>query len=310
MALTTFTPKPNFDLLKVEDVSSPGHLACPGCGIMPAYRTALQVLGKNTIIVAPACCFAVVDGPFPYSAAGVPFMHCAFETAAASAAGVRAALEVLGRDDTNVVAWAGDGGTFDIGLQALSASAERNEDMIYVCYDNEAYMNTGIQRSSATPRMAWTTTTPQQAPKIEYKKDLGGIMAAHRIPYFATASLAHPEDMMAKFRKAKELRGFRMIHYFCPCPTGWKTDARYMVKLDRLAVQTKVFPLYEVFGGRRYVLNVASEGLPVSEYLKIQGRFSHLQPEDIKLIQQEVNDNYEELLAKVDHSNRQRSNDT
>ncbi len=166
--------------------------------------------GKETAIVTPACCFAVIDGPFPYSAAGVPLLHTAFEASAAFASGVRAGFDMRGDKDVQVVVMAGDGGTFDIGLQALSASAERNENFVYICYDNEAYMNTGIQRSSATPKAGWTTTTPVDAPKQEAKKDIGAIMAAHRIPYFATASIAYPDDLYAKLEKAKNTKGFRM----------------------------------------------------------------------------------------------------
>lgn len=291
--------KKNFNIELGEPLVYSGHLACQGCGIIPAYRLALDVFGKDTVIVVPACCLAVIDGPFPLSATKVPFMHCAFETTAASAAGVKAAFEVLGKEHIQVVGWAGDGGTFDIGLQALSAAAERNEDIIYICYDNEAYMNTGIQRSSATPIKAWTTTTPTTAPKEQPKKDIGAILAAHKIPYFATAALAYPEDMVAKFKKAKEIKGFRFIHYLCACPTGWKSESRHAVKLSRLAVETKIFPLYEIFNGEKYVINYTPKGLPVNEYFKLQGRFSHLTNEDIELIQKEVNKNWDNLVKKT-----------
>jgi len=265
------------------EVMSSGHLACPGCAAMPMIRLLLKVFGKRTMLVTPACCYAVVDGPFPYSASGVPLMHCAFESAAATASGVRAALDTRGIEDVQVVAIAGDGGTFDIGLQALSAAAERNENILYVCYDNEAYMNTGIQRSSATPQSAWTTTTPDLAPKLEAKKHMGAIMAAHRIPYFATASLSHPEDLIAKFEKAKNTRGFRMIHYLSPCPTGWKSDSRDMIKLARLAVRTRVFPLYEVHEGDQWSIQAEEpEPARLEDYIKIQGRFKHLNPQQIE----------------------------
>jgi len=281
--------------LSDDPVVRRGHLACPGCGATPAYRMALEVLGRDTIVVAPACCFAVIDGAFPHSASGVPFLHAAFEASAAYASGVRAALDVQGRKDVNVLVWAGDGGTFDIGLQALSAAAERNEDMIYVCYDNEAYMNTGIQRSSATPRGAWTTTTPAGARKAEAKKDLGEIMAAHRIPYFATASLCHPDDMMDKFRKAKKLRGFRMIHFFSPCPTGWKADSRHMVELARRAVDAGLFPLYEIFDGERLVINHEPAWRPAGEYVELQGRFKHFGAADIASMEAEARASWERL---------------
>lgn len=295
-----FKFKKNFNIeLGKKPLVSSAHLACQGCGIVPAYRLALDVFGKNTVIVTPACCFAVVDGPFPVSATRVPLTHCAFETTAATASGVKAAFDVLGKEHIQVVGWAGDGGTFDIGLQALSAAAERNEDIVYICYDNEAYMNTGIQRSSATPIRAWTTTTPTSAPKEQPKKDIGAILAAHRIPYFATVALAYPEDMVTKLKKAKETKGFRFIHYFCSCPTGWKSDAKYAVKLSRLAVETKVFPLYEIFNGEKYVINYTPKGTPINEYLKLQGRFSHLTSKDIELIQSEINKNWNNLVKKT-----------
>ena len=272
-----------------------GHLACPGCGATPAYRMALDVLGRRTVVAAPACCFAVIDGPFPHSASGVPFLHTAFEASPAFASGVRAALDVLGEKDVNVLVWAGDGGTFDIGLQALSAAAERNENLIYVCYDNEAYMNTGIQRSSATPRGAWTTTTPAGHTKREPKKDLGEIMAAHRIPYFATASLSHPNDLVEKLEKARRLRGFRMIHYFSSCPTGWKADSRLMVDLARRAVESGLFPLYEVFDGERLVINHKPAWSPVKEYCSLQGRFAHFKDEDHAAMEAEAREAWERL---------------
>ena len=281
--------------LKEDRIVHRGHLACPGCGATPAFRMALDVLGRNTIVAAPACCFAVIDGPFPYSASGVPFLHTAFEASAAYASGVRAALDVRGEKETNVLVWAGDGGTFDIGLQALSAAAERNENLLYVCYDNEAYMNTGIQRSSATPRGAWTTTTPAGHTKVEPKKDLGEIMAAHRIPYFATASLSHPADLVAKLGKAKKLKGFRMIHYFSPCPTGWKADSRHMVELARRAVDAGLFPLYEVYDGERLVINHRPSWRPVKEYVELQGRFRHFKDADLAAMEAEARASWERL---------------
>ena len=280
--------EPTTKVCNEEEILNQGHLACPGCGAMPFVRLLLKVFGPETILVVPACCYAVIDGPFPYSASGVPVMHCAFETAASSASGIRAALDMRGKRDVHVVALAGDGGTFDIGLQSLSAAAERNENFLYVCYDNEAYMNTGIQRSSATPLGAWTTTTPDETPKSEPKKNLGRIMAAHGIPYFATASLAYPDDLVAKLEKAKQIQGFRMIHYFCPCPTGWKADSRHMVKLARLAVQSGVFPLYEVINGKKWMITKQPAHAELQEYFSIQGRFKHLRAENIRLIQENI----------------------
>ncbi|MBI2163754.1 MAG: pyruvate synthase subunit beta, partial [candidate division NC10 bacterium] len=188
------------------------------------------------MFVVPACCAAVVDGVFPYSAMGVPMLHTAFETGASVATGVRASLDAQGLHETTVVVWAGDGGTFDIGFQALSAAAERDENFLYVCYDNEAYMNTGAQRSSATPLGAWTTTTPALSPKARPKKDILAILAAHRIPYAATASVAFPEDLMAKIVRAKRIRGTRFLHVLAPCPSGWKYEPDLTIRLARLAV--------------------------------------------------------------------------
>jgi pyruvate/2-oxoacid:ferredoxin oxidoreductase beta subunit len=282
-----------------EELMSSGHLACQGCGATLAMRYALKALGQKTILCVPACCWSVIDGPFPHSSLDVPIYHCAFETAASSASGVRAGLDMVGDKETTVMAWAGDGGTFDIGIQALSGAAERNEDFIYTCYDNEAYMNTGIQRSSATPLGAWTTTTPVKHYKKERKKDIIGIMAAHDIPYIATASIAYPEDMIKKFKKAKDIHGTRFIHIYAPCPTGWKSRPDDTVKLARLAVQTGYFPLYEIEEGEKWTLNLKiKERKPITDYLKLQGRFRHLKEEEIGLIQAEVEANYQRILKK------------
>jgi pyruvate ferredoxin oxidoreductase beta subunit/2-oxoisovalerate ferredoxin oxidoreductase beta subunit len=205
-----------------------------------------------------------------------------------------------GIHDVHVVALAGDGGTFDIGLQALSAAAERNENFLYVCYDNEAYMNTGIQRSSATPLGAWTTTTPEATPKPEPKKNLGAIMAAHGIPYFATASIAYPDDLVSKLEKANGIKGFRMIHYYSPCPTGWKADSRDMVRLARLAVQTRIFPLYEVHDGKKWDITLDPDTTDVEEYLKIQGRFKHLSATQVEVIKQNIHREWNWLLRMAD----------
>jgi pyruvate/2-oxoacid:ferredoxin oxidoreductase beta subunit len=276
-----------------------GHLACAGCGATVAMRFALKALGEKTIIVLPACCWTILAGPFPYSAVKVPLFHTAFETGASTAAGVKAGLEIRGDTETIVAAWVGDGGTFDIGIQALSGAAERNDDIIYFCYDNEAYMNTGIQRSSATPFGTWTTTTPANHPKGQPKKNMVEIMAAHRIPYTATCSVAFPEDMMRKVAKAKSIRGTKFIHIFSPCPTGWRAPSSRAIKIARLAVHTKVFPLYEIEDGIRYIINVEPKNLPVEEYLRLQGRFNHLTDEDIQNIQRNIDREWERLVHKA-----------
>jgi len=286
-----------------EEYMSSGHLACQGCGGALAMRLALKALGKDTILTIPACCWSVIDGPFPYSAVGVPLFHAPFETAASTSAGVAAAMKMLGREDVNVVAWAGDGGTFDIGIQAISGAAERGDNILYIVYDNEAYMNTGIQRSSATPYKAWTTTTPYKFPKARQKKDIIGILAAHKIPYAATATVAYPEDLIKKVNKAKALRGFKFVHILAPCPPGWKTPPEITVKLARLAVQTGVFPLYEVENGEKYKINIKPKKLkPVLEYLKLQGRFRHLTQNDVNEIQKTVDKNWKLLQARVEFS--------
>jgi len=278
---------------------SSGHLACQGCGATQAMRFALKALGPKTVLVMPACCWSVIDGPFPHSAVTVPVFHTAFETAGSAASGIRAGLEMNGDNETTVLAWAGDGGTFDIGLQALSGAAERNEDIIFACYDNEAYMNTGIQRSSATPLGAWTMTTPFPSTKNRPKKRMLEIIAAHGIPYIATATVAYPDDLIAKFQRAKEIRGMKFIHIFAPCPTGWKSPPEMTVELARLAVETRLFPLVEVFDGREYRLRKDLPTMPVGEYLKHQGRFAKITDEQVAMIQKDVDD-YWELLTERD----------
>lgn len=282
-----------------REIMTCGHLGCPGCGAAIAMRLCLKVLGPRTVLCIPACCWAVIDGPFPYSSAGVPVVHCAFETAAITATGVRHGLDVRGVKDVNVVAWAGDGGTFDIGFQALSGAVERNEDFIYVCYDNEAYMNTGVQRSSSTPYGAWTTTTPGPEWKKMRKKNIVEALVAHRIPYAATANIAFPEDLVHKVQKAKGLKGARFIHIYASCPTGWRIPSEMSVKIARMAVQTNIFPLYEVENGVKYTINFKPKEYLVREYFKLQGRFKHLTDKDLDQIQEMVNEDWELLLRKA-----------
>jgi len=281
-----------------EEYLMSGHLACSGCGATIAMRYTLKAIGEGVVIVLPASCWSMIAGVFPHSSLKVPVYHVAFETAASTATGVKAGLEMKGDRSTTVLAWAGDGGTFDIGLQALSGAAERNEDFIYVCYDNEAYMNTGIQRSSATPLLTWTTTTPFHQTKEEAKKDIMEIMAAHRIPYAATASIAFPADLFRKMKKAKSTKGFRFIHILSSCPTGWRLPSQLSVKASRLAVLTRVFPLYEIENGEKYFVNLKPEFHPVKEYLGLQGRFSHLTEKEMEVIQKNVEKAWERLLKK------------
>jgi pyruvate/2-oxoacid:ferredoxin oxidoreductase beta subunit len=282
-----------------RDYFKAGHLGCPGCGAAIAIKFALKALGKKIIMVIPASCASIIVGPYPHSAVDVPVLHTAFATAGAAASGVRAALDMKGDSETTVLSWAGDGGTFDIGFQSLSGAVERNEDCIFVCYDNEAYMNTGVQRSSSTPFGVRTTTTPGRDWKKTRKKNIMETMAAHRIPYAASASIAFPEDLIAKFKKAKEKKGgSRFIHIFASCATGWGAPSDMSVKIARLAVQTNIFPLYEIEDGTRYTLNYKGDGR-VEDYLQTQGRFKHLRKEDISQIQGMVAEDWRNLLRKT-----------
>jgi len=283
-----------------RDYLKPGHLGCPGCGAAIAIKFALKALGEKIIMVIPASCASIIVGPYPQSAVNIPILHTAFATAGAAASGVRAALDLKGDTETTVLSWAGDGGTFDIGFQSLSGAVERNEDCIFVCYDNEAYMNTGVQRSSSTPYGMRTTTTPGPDWKKTRKKNIMETMAAHRIPYAATASIAFPEDMVAKFQKAKAKKGgARFIHIFASCATGWGAPSEMSVKIARLAVQTNIFPLYEIENGTRYTLNYKGNR-PVEDYLKTQGRFKHLSKTDVAQIQKMVTEDWDGMCRKTE----------
>ena len=277
-----------------------GHLACAGCGAAVAMRLTLKALGKKTVLIFPASCWSIIPGSWPHSSIRVPVIHAGFVTGGATASGVRAALDIRGLRDTVVAVWAGDGGTFDIGIQALSGAAERNEDFIYICNDNEAYMNTGTQRSSATPRFAWTTTTPTHHPKEDQKKDIMAIMADHHVPYAATATIAYPEDLLQKMEKARQISGTRFIHLLSPCPPGWKAPSELTVRLSRLAVRSRVFPLYEIENGTYTIQEESSrDTVPVRDYLKLQGRFSHLKAPEIEAIQGTVDDRWERLRKRA-----------
>jgi pyruvate/2-oxoacid:ferredoxin oxidoreductase beta subunit len=274
-----------------------GHAACPGCGLATGMKLVFQAMGPRTIAVIVPSCEGSIGGVYPVTAYGVSTFHSAFEIAAPTAAGIANALKIQGKDDIQVVAFAGDGGTFDIGLQSLSGATKNNEDILYVCLDNEAYMNTGIQVSSATPSFAWTGTTPKGNPRR--KKNIMEIMAAHYNPYSATASIGYPQDLRRKIMKAKSIRGTKFIHMLVPCPTGWRTSSDISPELSILAVETNVFPLYEIENGTKYTLNHQPRCLPVWEYLEKQGRFKHLTEEQIQQIQQEVNEEWERLQSHL-----------
>ncbi len=278
-----------------SELMTAGHFACPGCGAAMAMRLALKAMGPDTVVVIPACCWAIIPGPFPYSNLKVPLMHTAFETTGAALSGVRAALDLQGKTETQVMGWAGDGGTFDIGIQALSAAAERNENVLYVCYDNEAYMNTGIQRSGATPKHAWTTTTPTDHPKDVAKKNIDRIMAAHGIPYLATTTPAHPHDLMAKFAKARTIKGFRFIHILASCTAGWKIDSAKSVEVMRAAVDCRLFPIYEIENGSKVTINVTPRESSLKDYLMMQGRFRHMKDPEIAQLQAGIDTEWKRL---------------
>lgn len=275
-----------------EEGLRPGHFACPGCGMAIAIRLVLKAVGRCIVVAIPGC-NAVIGNTFPYSAFNYPAFHSAFEIAAPTAGGISRGFLLRGGGYVPVVAFAGDGGTFDIGLQALSGACDRNEDMIYVCLDNEAYMNTGIQSSSSTPPFAWTMTTPLG--RSGGKKRIMEIVAAHRIPYAATASIAFPSDLMEKTKRASELRGTRFLYILTPCPTGWRMSEDLTIRAAFLAVHCKVHPLYEIVDGK-YRLNVMPKGLPIREYLSIQGRYRHLKDEQVEVLQQEIDRDWERLL--------------
>jgi pyruvate ferredoxin oxidoreductase beta subunit len=296
---------------KGPDSLAPGHRACQGCGEVLALRLLLKALGTEFIAVSATGCMEVCTGPFPQSAWRMPWIHVAFENAAAVASGVEEACQVLRRKGRGpdqripVVAIAGDGGTADIGLQALSGALERyHTNFIYVCLDNEAYMNTGIQRSSATPFGANTTTSPagkNSKGQYTWKKDMPAIAAAHKIPYVATASPAFHLDLMNKIRRAAAIEGPAYLHVYAPCPTGWRMKPELAVESARLAVTTRVFPLYEVLDGQYVINRKLDKPTPIADYFKIQGRFRHLKEEDINSITERVNREYEKLvkLAEV-----------
>lgn len=291
--------------LPLFDPLAQGHRACQGCGEVLALKLATKALGSEMIVVNATGCMEIISSAYPQTAWRVPWLHVAFENSAAVASGVEAALKIMKekgkvpRDDIPILVVAGDGGTADIGLQALSGALERRHNFIYLCLDNEAYMNTGIQRSSCTPFGASTTTSPPGDYSIgenKFKKDLPSIAVSHKIPYVATVNPAYYLDLMNKVKKASLIEGPAYIHAFSPCPTGWRHDGRYAVKVARLAVQTRIFPLYEVIHGK-YILNRrVNRPKPVVDYLKLQKRFAHLTEDEIKIIQENANNQYERIL--------------
>ena len=287
-----------------DNLFSSGHTACSGCGQAIAARVVINASGPNTIVVNNTGCLEVFSTKFPESAWGVPWIHSLFENSAAVASGIEAALIYLGKKDSvNVIAQAGDGGTADIGLQALSGMLERGHDILYVCYDNEAYMNTGVQRSGLTPFDTNTTTSPagkQSSGNIRPKKPMPEIALAHGIPYVAVASAAFPQDIQRKVKKAISIKGPKYMQIHVPCPLGWRHESNQMIEVAKLAVETGLYPLIEyengVLTGKRQITPK-----PVEEYLKTQGRFKHLlsNPEEVKKIQAIADNNITKYGLRV-----------
>ncbi len=299
------------DLPRAEYFAS-GHRLCQGCPEAIIAKLVTKVLGPHVIVVTPTGCLEVSTSVYPETAWKVPWIHVAFENAAAVASGIEAAIKALKRKGIkfkdkkiHVVALAGDGGTADIGLQALSGALERGHDFVYICMDNEAYMNTGIQRSGATPFKAWTTTTPVGAKwrgKLQVKKDLAAIAAAHKIPYVAVASISHPVDFASKIKKAAEIEGPAYIHVQAPCPTGWRFDSSKTIEVARLGVLTGMWILYEIERGEFRVTIPVPQRRPVEDYLLMQGRFRHLTKEEIAEIQKYVDEQVEKVNKMVGYT--------
>jgi len=295
-------------LVTKEEIFAPGHRACIGCGEALAMRLVCKALGRDVIIVSATGCMEIVSSQLPYTSWRVPWIHTLFENTAAVASGIEAALKVMSKKgkkparETRVVALAGDGGTSDIGLQALSGAMERGHDFLYVCLDNEAYMNTGIQRSSSTPFGAATTTSPAGKMSIgqtSWKKNMPAIAVAHNIPYVATACPSYPFDLMSKVARGLATPGPAYIHVLSVCPTGWRCPPDLTIRMGRLAVETGIFPLYEVENGKYWLSIDSSELRPVTDYMKLQGRFRHLSEEVVEEIQERVKAEYAGLRKKA-----------
>ncbi|MCD6084367.1 MAG: 3-methyl-2-oxobutanoate dehydrogenase subunit beta [Desulfurococcales archaeon] len=276
----------------------PGNPSCPGCPEALGLRYLGMALGDRVILVVPAGCSTVIEGLAPNYSMRFPIVNVPFASADAVASGVAAAKEVLG-EDAVVVVWAGDGATADIGFATLSGAAERGDNIIHICVDNEAYMNTGIQRSSLTPYGAWTTTT--WTGKKERKKDVPLIMLMHKVPYVATASVGYPMDFIEKLRRAVLIKGFKYIHLHAPCPTGWRFDPSLTVEVAKLAVETGMWILFEAVNGKVKISPPSlpyrdrSRRKPIRDYIKIQGRFRTLTDEELKKLESMVDDVWDTL---------------
>ncbi|MBM3298517.1 MAG: pyruvate synthase subunit beta [Deltaproteobacteria bacterium] len=288
-----------------EEYIQSGHRACQGCAEVLAVRHVLKAIGPDVTMAMATGCMEIISSPYPLTSWNIPWIHVAFENAAAVASGVEAALKALRRKgrvpdkDVTIVAMAGDGGTSDIGFQALSGMMERGHKVIYVCVDNEAYMNTGIQRSSSTPFGATTTTSPagkvHPAGQTTWKKDMTAIAAAHGIPYAATACPTFFTDLANKVKKAKQVNGTAYLHILSVCPTGWRIPPNKAIEYGKLAVDTGIFPLYEVENGVWKLNRKPKELKPITDYFKGQGRFRHLDETLTAHIQKKVDERWEHL---------------
>lgn len=293
------------EIVTEERLLHPGHAACAGCGPAINVRHVLDGLAaarpdSRIVLVIPASCWTIIAGVWPVNAFGVTVHLTPFASAAVEAAAIKSALRLVGRTDTQVVVWGGDGSTCDIGFTGVSAAAERNDDVVYVLNDNEAYMNTGVQKSGGTPEGAWTTTTPAAAPRSGQKKEIARIMAAHGIPYVATlaaGSVPMLKDFRAKVTRAAGIPGFRFLHALGACPPGWKYPTGESAEIVRLAVESHVFPLWECDHGAWRITYRPKRPVPVRDYLGVQGRFSHLSREEIDAIQAHVDERWDALTA-------------
>jgi pyruvate ferredoxin oxidoreductase beta subunit len=298
------------DKIACKELFLPGNSCCAGCGLEIALRWAMKALGPKTALVTPACCLNVVIGLWPRTAPDFPFINMAFAAGAAAGTGFDAAFKAKaarfpnqGWDEITSLVFAGDGGTSDIGIQGLSGAAERNSNIIYCCYDNEAYMNTGVQRSSSTPHGAKTTTTIYGEKR--YKKNVPAILRAHEIPYVATCSISEPLDIYEKFKKAKSIKGCKYIQILAPCPPGWGIQSEDAIEVARLAVKTGVWILYEYEKGilklskKSKPLLDPSKRLPLIEYLSKQKRFSHISEKEIIELQERIDFDWKKIDAEV-----------
>ncbi len=289
--------------LEERELFAPGHRACAGCGESLATRHIIKAAGENTIVVSATGCMEVISTPYPETAWRVPWIHAAFENNSAVASGIDAALEAQGkREGKNILVIGGDGASFDIGFGALSGAIERGHKFTYIVTDNEAYMNTGIQRSGASFPMSSTTTAPAGKKvhgKMEPKKPLPLIVAAHGSNYVATASIANLADMNKKVKEALKREGVSFVHAYTPCPRGWYHASDQTIEIARLAIATRVFPMYEIDNGvLRFTQKIEkAQAKPLADYTSTQRRFKHLDEDDMKKLQKYVDDRYEYLIG-------------